>query len=276
MKKICSIGLILIMWIPVQSQGDATYIDIVRAESELKTMFDKLYNEEVPGSNLDLYHIIDSTFQKALELPGSFDYAWRKLDKIGKLSSSDGEVKVFSWLYMTGENDYHYSAYIQLNKRKEESESFKLITGNAENIKSENYNQQIDDWHGKIYYEMVTTQFKRKVFYTLIGADFNNSYTTMKTMEVFAIQRGKPVFRSDQFMIGGTVKDRIVLEYSADLSISVRYNNNLNMIVFDHLAPLHPIYTGNYQFYGPDGSYDGLKFEEGIWILEEDVDARNR
>ena len=69
--------------------------------------------------------------------------------------------------------------------------------------------------------------------------------------------------------------DRLVFEYSAELSSSIRYNAQLKMIVFDHLAPLHPLYHGNYQFYGPDGSYDGLRFIEGIWVREDDVDARN-
>jgi len=98
----------------------------------------------------------------------------------------------------------------------------------------------------------------------------------VKTIEVISIQRGKPVFRDEQFLLGGTVEDRIVLEYAADLAATVRYNEALDMIVYDHLAPLHPLYHGNYQFYGPDGSYDGLKFTEGIWVLEEDVDARNQ
>ena len=65
------------------------------------------------------------------------------------------------------------------------------------------------------------------------------------------------------------------LEFSAELAMTLRYNPELKQIVFDHLTPLHPLYTGYFQFYGPDGSYDGLKFIEGIWVFEEDVDARN-
>ena len=89
------------------------------------------------------------------------------------------------------------------------------------------------------------------------------------------IDRGRPVFLEDQFLIEGNMEDRLVLEYSADLAATVRYNEAMDMIVYDHLAPLHPIYSGNYQFYGPDGSYDGLKFTKGIWVLQEDIDVRN-
>jgi hypothetical protein len=50
----------------------------------------------------------------------------------------------------------------------------------------------------------------------------------------------------------------------------------MNMIIFDHLSPSKPSYAGNYQYYGPDFSYDGLKFEQGIWELVENVDIRNQ
>ena len=72
-----------------------------------------------------------------------------------------------------------------------------------------------------------------------------------------------------------TARDRIVFEYSSEVAMTLRYDENLGKIVFDHLAPLHPIYHEVYQFYGPDGSYDAFEFREGIWVKQEDVDARN-
>ena len=69
--------------------------------------------------------------------------------------------------------------------------------------------------------------------------------------------------------------DRLVLEYSKQVAISVRYDELTDMITFDHLVPFHPIYERNYEFYGPDGSFDGLEFSDGIWIYQDDIDARN-
>jgi hypothetical protein len=274
--RLYTIALLLLVSQALFSQESEGYLEIVRAERELKTMFDKLYNVEVTGTNIALFHAIDSAFHEALQLPGSFNHRWQSLDMIGRLVSDDGQVKVFSWLYMASRNAYHYSAYIQLQDKRGEADVFRLTPGSAENIRSEEYPQSIDDWHGKVYYGLLTNGYKRKTFYTLLGADFKDTNTSIKTIEVFAVQRGKPVFRGDQFLAGGTVKDRIVLEYSADLTITLNFNERLGMIVFDHIVPLHPFYQGNYQFYGPDGSYDGYRFTEGIWVLEKDVDARNR
>jgi hypothetical protein len=274
----CAFSLFLMVSLITYSQGDKAgedYFKIVQAESELKAMFDKLYSAEVTGTNMDLYHSIDSFFHAALQLPGSFNHKWGSLNMIGKLASDDGQVKVFSWLYMASRDKYHYTAYIQVQDKRGEPEVFRLNQGSAEKIRSEDYPQSIDDWHGKVYYSLLTNEYKRKTFYTLLGADFKDTNTSIKTIEVVAIQRGKPVFRGEQFLAGGTVKDRIVLEYAADLTISLQYNKRMGMIVFDHIVPLHPLYLGYYQFYGPDGSYDGYRFTEGIWVLEEDVDARN-
>jgi hypothetical protein len=275
MNRILSLILIWSMCMTVSGQEDATYLELVSAEVQLKSMFDQLYSEEVPGSQLALYHAIDSVFNHALQLPGSFDHDWSKLDQIGKLASEDDRIKVFSWLYRVSMNDYRYTAYIQVMGKKE-PELFKLEPATADNIHAKDFDQEIGHWDGKIYYDLVTREYKRKVFYTLIGADYNNTSTSLKTIELMTIQRGKPVFRDEHFLVGGAVEDRIVLEYSADLAVTVRYNEELDMIIYDHLVPLHPLYHGNYQFYGPDGSYDGLTFTEGSWVLKEDVDARNQ
>jgi hypothetical protein len=275
MKHLLAVVSILITCLSVSAQDKTSYLELAKAESQLQSMFSQLYGQEMPGSQLALYQSIDSLFSSALELPGSYDYTWSKLDQVGKLESEDGLIKVFSWLYRVSPDDFRYSAYFQVRNRQD-TVLFRLRPAAADNIHAKDFDQTVEHWDGKVYYDLVTRDYKRKTFYTLLGADFNNTKTSVKTIEVMTIQRGKPVFRDDQFLLGGTVEDRIVLEYSAELVATVRYNEALDMIVYDHLVPLHPLYHGNHQFYGSDGSYDGLRFTDGIWVLEEDVDARNQ
>ncbi|MFO8020837.1 MAG: hypothetical protein R6U65_00110, partial [Perlabentimonas sp.] len=47
------------------------------------------------------------------------------------------------------------------------------------------------------------------------------------------------------------------------------------MIVFNHLTPLQPNFTGNFQYYVPDLSFDGFRFEENQWVYTPDIDIRN-
>ena len=276
MKSTITILLLsLLIFTSAHSQEETDYLEIVKTESQLNLLFRQLYDLDDQIDKDKLFMLIDTLFEHALEQAGSFDYTWSKLDMIGKLKSDDGKIKVFSWMYMKNRDDYKYTCYMQTSKGKANSEIFKIDPSSAVRIKSEDYNQIIDDWHAKIYYQIITSRYKRNTFYTLLGADFNNSTSSIKTTEVLAIHRGKPVFRGARFFHAGTVKNRIVFEFSSELAMTLRYNPDLGQIVFDHLTPLHQLYSGSYQFYGPDGSYDALKFIEGIWVYEEDVDARN-
>ena len=105
--------------------------------------------------------------------------------------------------------------------------------------------------------------------------DFNDTRSTIKTIEALTIQRNQPRFVKELFFDGRDNQDRMVLEYSSQVAISVRFDEGMGMITFDHLVPFHPVYENNYEFYGPDGSFEGLEFEDGIWILRTDIDARN-
>ena len=68
-----------------------------------------------------------------------------------------------------------------------------------------------------------------------------------------------------------------MFEYSSDVSMSVKYNDKKNQIVYSHLAPreLGSILEGLPQYYGPDGSFDALTQKKDKWVTVEDVDARN-
>ena len=57
--------------------------------------------------------------------------------------------------------------------------------------------------------------------------------------------------------------------------MSVKWNERMKMIVFDHLSPSQPSLAGNYEYYGPDFSYDGFRFEKDAWVLVEQIDMRN-
>ena len=109
----------------------------------------------------------------------------------------------------------------------------------------------------------------------IFGFDLVDEFSNIKLLEVLELNRkGEPSFGGN-FIVEDKKKQRIIFEYSEKISMSLKYDDRLDMIVFDHLSPFEPIFRNNFRFYGPDGSYDGLRFEKGDFILEEDVDARN-
>jgi len=71
------------------------------------------------------------------------------------------------------------------------------------------------------------------------------------------------------------MKYRIVLEYSATATVSLRFDT-ANSIVFDHLVPFSPSAGTNRQYYGPEYTYDAYVFDGYVWKLKINVDVRNK
>lgn len=254
---------------------DSTNNLLSESELELKAMFDRFYTVSDSINKEQLVDSILIEFNEALSLENSFTYEWEMLDKIGRISSEDQRMKVFTWHYPVDKDHYKYYGFIQLGLKKGRVEVFQLNDNLVERNRADKLDQSVENWHGKLYYSIIVNGYKRNTYYTLLGMDYNNSMSNLKTIETLIIRRNQPVFTQDLYFDGSDYRDRAVLEYSSQLAISVRYNSTLNQIVFDHLVPLHPVYSGNYEFYGPDGSYDGLEFSNGLWTIQMDVDARN-
>ncbi len=265
--------LFLFLLSPLTQGQDHDYLELHKAETQLESLFAELYSDTVTNVEQVLKEI-NFLVPEALSMPGAMDYPWARLSRIGVKSSDDKLIRIFSWHVMDDPDNYRYFCFIQVGLKKGKMALFAL----QDNFKTQagvyRANQTLEDWYGKLYYSIVTKQEKRKTFYTLLGLDFNNSLSNIKSMEVLTIQRNRPKFEKEMFFNGSEHVDRVVLEYSNQVSISARYEPKLDMITFDHLVPLHPIYENNFEFYGPDGSFDGLKFDEGTWTLQNDIDAR--
>jgi hypothetical protein len=114
-------------------------------------------------------------------------------------------------------------------------------------------------------------------FYTLIGWDGNNKLTTRKFVDVLYFKsNGDPVFGKDVFKFPRKNPKRLMFEYSSEVSMSLKYNESENRIVYSHLSANQEgeLLEGQYQFYGPDGSFDALELKKDKWVTVEDVDAR--
>ena len=93
---------------------------------------------------------------------------------------------------------------------------------------------------------------------------------------VYFNEKGFPKFGDGIFLSeNGKVKKRILFEYKAGVVMHLRYNEESNVIIFDHLSPSDPNLEGQFEFYGPDFSYDMFEFKEGKWNYVKEIDARN-
>ncbi len=57
--------------------------------------------------------------------------------------------------------------------------------------------------------------------------------------------------------------------------MKLSYRKSDNCIIFDHLSPSEPRYVNQFEYYGPDFSYDALVLKNGLWTLLEEVSLEN-
>lgn len=141
------------------------------------------------------------------------------------------------------------------------------------------------NWYGSYYYELITNRHAGEDHYVLLGWRGDNAYSRKRIVEPLSFRDGEPVFGAPVFDLEGHEPYRLVFEYSVRVSMGLLYDELYSktrqamtpMIVFDRLMPMQKNLKGQHQHYVPEGEvFDGLIFRDGKWLLEEDVDARNR
>ena len=154
-----------------------------------------------------------------------------------------------------------------------EFEVFKLRDHSIDVKSPENHIGGPDKWFGMLYTQIIECDG----FYTLIGWDGNSKLTKRKFIDVLYFKSdGEPVFGKDIFKIPKKSPKRLMFEYSSEVSMSLKYIERKNQIIYSHLASREDgaFLEGMFQFYGPDGSFDAIELKKDRWVSIEDVDAR--
>jgi hypothetical protein len=152
------------------------------------------------------------------------------------------------------------------------------LTDKSSEVKNaENYAGDASKWFGMLYYKIIPVQVKRRQYYTLLGFNGNDKLTSKKVIDILYFGAdGSPKFGDDLFRVEKKFPKRMIFEYSAQVVMSLKYNESSKMIVLDHLSPPHLGLQGQFQYYGPDFSLDGFEFKKGKWNYIQDIEARNK
>jgi hypothetical protein len=265
----------IIFSVAVNAQ-DINKLSFKELEDSLSILTKKIASDKSFSIKEDLNTTFENLFHFTLDRKGSMDYPFDSLNHIGKLVSKDGRVRVFTWDIPQSGGYYRYYGIIQVRTGKKTSKLYELKDNRKEIKDAVNEVLDIQNWMGALYYSIVDVSKNGSNYYVLLGFDFNNYFTSKKIIEVLSFdQDNKPFFGSQVFKVGSSTLSRIVFEYSARATLMLHYNEDSKTIVFDHLSPSRPDFAGNFQFYGPDFSYDGFKLEKGLWEYAQDLDLKN-
>ena len=250
-------------------------IDLRQAEDSLRILMQAVIDEKDIAKKFVSNQLFSDYLQSVLEKNEAFDYPFDSLTHIGKLNSADKLLRVFTWNIPLQSGMQTYFGFIQTR-----------INGNVAVFRLNDHREQFetpqteisnpDKWFGALYYYIHQNTCEGVTYYTLLGVDFNNLFSRKRVIEVLSLDRnGMPIFGTPIISVRNHLISRIIFEYSAQASMSLLYDTAKDMIVFDHLSPMRGDFAGNYQFYGPDFTFDGLQFKNGKWEYIPNIDVRN-
>jgi len=225
---------------------------------------------EINQKIIDLFTII-------LEDDDSFKYPFDSLGNIGKIISPDKKVRIYTWNLAFSDGTHHYYGFVQ-HFSKSEKKYISCFLSDESDLDRDMNEKPVTEksWYGALYYQIIPVKSGKSIYYTILGVDLNDIFTRKRIIDVVyftdeGIRFGFPLFTD-----GKNIRHRVVFEYSARLTMNLRYDKSSKMIVFDHLAPSNPDYTGQFAYYGPDSSIDGFKFKDNLWFYIADIDFKNR
>jgi len=255
-------------------------------EDSLKKLQLRVFYSKKESNRFDANKQFLALWNVILKDEKSIQYPFDSLKDVSRLMSPDKKFRIITWDVLKEDETHVYFGFIQINNSKTEKKGlFKKETTNLYEVYSlldrsptiktpENYVSGPDKWYGMLYVDIIKSSDE---FYTLIGWDGNDKLTQKKFVDVLYFKPdGTPQFGKDVFKYPGKFAKRLVFEYSSEVAMSLKYNKDRKQIVMSHLAPREedPTLENQFQYYGPDGSYDALFMKKDRWIYEPAIDIR--
>ncbi len=245
-------------------------ISLKKWEDSLKQYSNQIIDGKNPSDRFSADSIFTKILVRALVNKNSFYYPFNSLENISKLFSPDSSFKIFTWQMVINENMIRQHGAIQMKTEDGSLQLLPLIDKSDIIINQTDTVTNNRSWMGAIYYKIIPTKNGNKRFYTLIGYDENNIRSTKKIIETLEFTNGEPIFGSHLFSFSEDSKNlpplsRFILEFKKNTGARVNYDDQLGLIIFEHLESETNEPSKKWTFI-PDGDYEGFKWKNGKWL----------
>ena len=247
------------------------------APQVLEELFNRLvgnYNDSARIRINDSIRIILDGYAKSDSV---FTHKFTNLRYLGQITSPDSLLKIITWnLVLENEPGKYFCYFIRKSNAGKENKIYRLSAiYNEKPVRTDTTYSQ-SDWYGALYYDLKPYIKDNKQCWVLLGIDYGNAFISRKIIEVLSFTtEDSIVFGRKWFASGDAIIYRDVFEYASNAMMSLRFRSD-NTIIFDHLVPFSASHKDDRQYYGPDYSVDAFNYEDGLWKLTINVDARNQ
>jgi hypothetical protein len=273
--------LVFSLLIPALGQSQTKLKLSAASQKQLKLYEDTLgvlsflvINDSLPESRFGATRKMILTLKKALKVTNSFAYKFERLKPISIQYAPDSTFRIFTWQLFVDDNTYHYYGVVQMNTP--ELKMYPLVDRSAKIEDVQNAITTADNWYGVIYYNILKLNDPTGVKYLLFGLDTYSFFKRRKVIDVLTfkgdqLEFGAPVFPKTLNNEGPV--NRLLLEYSAETSVRLNWDEAQEMIVYDHLIPFNGTAKSG-PVNVPDGSYEGFKIQQGKLLYVEQLSTQ--
>lgn len=208
---------------------------------------------------------------RTLKLNGSYYYPFTKLkDKINIIYSDDDAFRIFNWSINTSEVTHRYYGAIQMNQPTLKlyglsDLSEEIVKGGQDSILTGGR------WFGALYFKILGHEVQGRKYYTLFGFSEEGIVSNKKLLDVLSftdhgIEFGAPIFGLASSDIQNKPINRFILEYKKGVHVSMNWDAEKQLIVFDDLASEVNDPNRKYTFV-PTGQYNCFRWQGDNWTF---------
>jgi hypothetical protein len=244
--------------------------------SGLQQLFASLQTATTDSARLSVNDSIKTLVDSYASRKEFFGKKFTELKYLGQILSPDSALKIINWNLNLKEAGGYYCCYIIRKYADGSPLNVTYLERKYEpgKIKTDTIYSPAG-WYGALYYDVRPAPYNGINSWILLGISYSDPVAIKKIIEVVTYSPdGRLIMGRKWFSDEKAVRYRHILEYSTSASITLRFMDD-NSIVFDHLVPIPKANAEGKLEYGPDYSYDSFVFEEGIWKLSLNIDARN-
>lgn len=271
-----NLALCVLLFLTVSNGLAKCQISTAEMSASLEKLYGRLNSVAEDSIRLRINDSIKFFIDSYVASDRIFTHTFSNLKHLGQITSSDSVIKIVTWNLVLNNEPGRYFCYFIRKSAEGSANDVYYLTHSYDDKKilaDTVYSQS--DWYGALYYDIRPFYADNRKCWVLLGISYSNPMLTRKIIEVLDFTReNKIIFGRKWFDSGKSLYFRHILEYSASAVISLRFRSD-SSIVFDHLVLLPPSGFDDRLYYGPDYSYDAFIFNNGVWSLSINIDARN-
>ena len=237
---------------------------------KINLIFEKISNEKNDLVKIALNDTIKTILTDFFENEKSFSTDFKQIKHIGKITSKDNLVNIYTWNILL-ENSMMFNCFIQQKNGKVDYFVQKNCYKPTENQTIYPYN-----WYGALYYRIVPFKQGDKTYYLLAGIGQYQPSTKIKVLDILNLNNETPLFGHPVFLKNNKIiYSRIVFEYDANSVMHLDYNEKKRRFEFDHLSPMK-IENDEIISLGADMSVNGYKQSGNYWKFVDNLNVKNK